>query len=99
MWIDSVALTDQLPLYPVYVGVFQASGWQNGIAAFVSLDSKQYISAIEIQQVVRKGTDRAHDCRLDSRIPGCLELSSIVFHGSGMDQVLKGNRKAAPSSC
>ena len=56
--VNPVALAEYLSLNRVYVGMLQASRGENGIAVIVSLDTQNHVSAIQIQQIVRKSANR-----------------------------------------
>ena len=94
-WIDPVALTENLSLYSVQVGLFQAARRKNRIASVVGLDTQNHVSAIQVQQIVCEGADRADHRRLRRRVPDRLELPPIVLYGPGMDQVVETDRKTA----
>ena len=60
MWMDSVTLTQYLSLNFVQVGALQATWRENGIAVIVSLDAQNHVAAVQVQQIVREGADRAY---------------------------------------
>lgn len=50
----------------------------------VGLNAQNYISAIQILQIVGKSTDGVYSSCLDLRAPDCLEFSLIVLYRSGL---------------